>query len=257
MKSSGLLILLFCVISSSYAQKPPEGRRLIRTVIRNNTEYDRLYFKNCRFTVEYNGMEMPEVKGNIKIIRDSAIQISVVPAFGIEAGRILLTEDSIFVINRLNKWFIADSWESAGLEELKRFKMKELEDIFLGNLPSRARWVMRKDSMYRYSETERAYSIKTGKSGWNVLAILDNTKVQLSTIMAKQNPTERFTVIYTQVKNGEGNLREIKLNGEVVLMGYKLRGNVRMNGVTENTEFRVGAQVGKGYARKSFNSLKK
>jgi hypothetical protein len=257
MRRLGIIMLMFCVITISYGQIPPEGRRLIRSVIRNNTNYDRLYFKNCLFNLEYNGLELPEVKGNIKIVRDSAIQISIVPAFGIEAGRILLTKDSIFVINRLNKWFIADSWEDAEMESVKRFKMKELEDIFIGNLPSRARWVMRKDSMYRYSETERAFKVKSGKSDWNILTILDNRKIQLSTIIASRSISENFSIIYSLSKDDNGNINDIGLSGDIILMGYKLRGNVRMGRTTEDKGFRVGAQIGKRYARKSLISLKR
>jgi hypothetical protein len=246
-------MLVFCVCSFSYAQKSTEGRKLIRSVIRKNADYDRLYFRNCLFSLKYNELEMPEVKGNIKIVRDSAIQITVVPAFGIEAGRILLTKDSIFVINRLNKWFIAESWEDAKLEDFNRLKMKELQDVFLGSLPSRARWLMKKDSMYRINETERAYRMNTGSSGWNILTILDNRKKQLSAIIARRSVNENFFISYIPEKEMDGRLSKLLVKGEIELNGYHVKGSIRMGGASEDKGFRLGAKVGNGYTRKSLN----
>ena len=47
---------------------------------------------------------------NIRMRKDSIIWISVVPALGIEAARILLTQDSVYLLNRLKKEYIAGDY---------------------------------------------------------------------------------------------------------------------------------------------------
>jgi len=48
-------------------------------------------------------------KGMIRIRKDSAIWISITPALGIEVGRLMITNDSIKLLNRLNStYFIGD-----------------------------------------------------------------------------------------------------------------------------------------------------
>jgi len=46
------------------------------------------------------------LKGNLRIVHDSAIWISVTPGLGIEAARLLLTPDSIFLLNRLKSTYM-------------------------------------------------------------------------------------------------------------------------------------------------------
>ena len=48
-------------------------------------------------------------KANVRIKKDSLIWISITPLLGIEMARVLITEDSVKVINRLNReYFIGD-----------------------------------------------------------------------------------------------------------------------------------------------------
>lgn len=66
------------------------------------------------FSARYSGTALFEgsnynVSGNIRIKRDSAIFISVAPVLGIEIARLLVTPDSIRLINRLdNSYFEGD-----------------------------------------------------------------------------------------------------------------------------------------------------
>ncbi len=49
------------------------------------------------------------VTGHIRMRRDSAIWVSLTPAFGIEIARILITVDSIMLLNRIDKtYFVGD-----------------------------------------------------------------------------------------------------------------------------------------------------
>ncbi len=65
----------------------------------------------------------------LRMVKDKYIAISLRPALGIEAGRIYMTSDSLYIIDKMNKCFIA--------EELSMFtagfpvNITALQDIFL------------------------------------------------------------------------------------------------------------------------------
>ncbi len=48
----------------------------------------------------------------IRLVRDSAIWMSITPVLGIEAARILALQDSLHILDRLGRKHIARSWES-------------------------------------------------------------------------------------------------------------------------------------------------
>lgn len=61
---------------------------------------------NAKFNLDYIfDKKKTEFKGQIRIIKDSMIWISFSPALGIEAARLLITNDSVKFINRINKTF--------------------------------------------------------------------------------------------------------------------------------------------------------
>ncbi len=71
---------------------------------------------------------------DLKMIRDSALQLSVVPFLGIEAFRIELTADSIKVIDRLNKRYVADNYEKMRSETPVAFNFYNLQALFTDHI---------------------------------------------------------------------------------------------------------------------------
>lgn len=70
----------------------------------------------------------------IKIAKDSAIWVSLNAIFGIEAVRCLITRDSVFYINKLDKSF--EKYDFASLSKKINFDVnyKLLENLLIGNL---------------------------------------------------------------------------------------------------------------------------
>jgi hypothetical protein len=65
---------------------------------------------NAKFSAEYkNKGETRSFDGQLRILRDSVIWLSFTPALGIEVMRIMITQDSVKFINRMNNtYFIGD-----------------------------------------------------------------------------------------------------------------------------------------------------
>jgi hypothetical protein len=64
-----------------------------------------------KFTIDYvEGRKKTGLKGQLRIRKDSATWFSFSPALGIEAARVLLTNDSVKFINRLNKKYVTGKY---------------------------------------------------------------------------------------------------------------------------------------------------
>ncbi len=78
----------------------------------NQLKLNELNFKyfSAKFNLDYKvDKKKTEFKGQIRIEKDSMIWISFSPALGIEAARMLITNDSVKFINRINKtYFVGD-----------------------------------------------------------------------------------------------------------------------------------------------------
>ncbi len=74
-----------------------------------------------------------ELKGQLRMKTDSIIWLSVSPALGIEALRMIMTPDSIKVINRLNKTYLKGDYKL--IKELLNttIDFSIIEDLLLGN----------------------------------------------------------------------------------------------------------------------------
>lgn len=74
----------------------------------NQFKFDYL---DTKFSMSYRqGKKTTDLKGQLRIKNDSITWISFSPALGIEAARIILTNDSIKFVNRLNKTYFVGKY---------------------------------------------------------------------------------------------------------------------------------------------------
>ena len=71
--------------------------------------------------------------GNLRIRKDSAIWISISPALGIEAARILITNDSVKLLNRLNTTYFAGNFKFINNLLKTNLDFDILQSILIGN----------------------------------------------------------------------------------------------------------------------------
>lgn len=96
---------------------------------------------------------------NIRIRRDSIIWVSLSPGLGIEAARVLITNDSIFVLDKVHK-----EYQQIGLNELsERFdfdiNFQLIQAVVLGNLiyPYDREKVVRSASGFTYNQQQGSF----------------------------------------------------------------------------------------------------
>ncbi len=73
---------------------------------------------------------------SIRMKKDSVIWVSVQPGLGIEAARMMLTQDSVFMINRLHKEYVAADYAFLRNKLQVDVSFELLQSILLGNYQS-------------------------------------------------------------------------------------------------------------------------
>lgn len=82
-----------------------------------------------------NDRENHEVSVQIRMMKDEVIWISATGMLGMEAGRVLITPDSISLINRMESVFVKESFETASRWLGSQLSFNALQQLLVGNAP--------------------------------------------------------------------------------------------------------------------------
>ena len=110
--------------------KPRSEKVLTKKLLENSVNAEWLGAKaKITYSDEYSGETF---SANIRMRKDSAIWMNF-KKFSIEGARVLLTPDSIFVIDRINNEYLAKPFEYAQKEYSLPFGFQGLQAMLLGN----------------------------------------------------------------------------------------------------------------------------
>lgn len=88
----------------------------------------------AKFSLHYaDGKEKTSFRGNIRIKRDSLIWVSIAPVMGIEVARILITPDSVKIIDRTNKSYFMESYRYVNQYLNNALDFDMLQAFLIGN----------------------------------------------------------------------------------------------------------------------------
>jgi outer membrane biogenesis lipoprotein LolB len=90
---------------------------------------------NSKVNIDYKGGDGKkyDVNGNIRMYRDSAIWISANAILGIEAMRVLITKDSVKVLDKINKVYTARSMDYLQDITALPLDLPTLQQLIIGN----------------------------------------------------------------------------------------------------------------------------
>lgn len=108
------------------------GADLLSTYELNNLDFI-TFSGRAKANVGMNG-EAKNVTLNVRMERDKAIWISVTAVLGIEAARVLITPDSVRVMNRLTSEYIAKPYAYIYRYTNAGISFRMLQDILVGNI---------------------------------------------------------------------------------------------------------------------------
>ena len=136
----GLLLLLLlggCKSSKQVGAVAP-GVAKAKQVFLQAMEEQALHYQTltARLGVEINlpNLQVNSTRVDLKMIKDSAFQLSVQPLLGIELFRIEVSRDSIKVLDRMNKRYLAENYEALRAQTPITFNFYNLQALFTNRL---------------------------------------------------------------------------------------------------------------------------
>lgn len=156
-----------------------------------------------KINIDYRGGDGKnyDVNATIRMYKDSAIWLSANAVLGIEAIRVLITKDSVKLLNKLEKTYTARSVDY--LQEVTELplNLSNLQDLLIGNP------VYLDSNVVSYQRTAGAISlISIGEYFKNLLTVNENDKLvqrsKLDDADASRNRTAELT--YSDYQNGKG-----------------------------------------------------
>ena len=107
-------------------------RKMVAAINSNRIPYNTF---NSKVNIDYEGSDGKKynINANIRMYRDSAIWVSANDILGIEAMRVLITKDSVKLLNKLEKTYTARSVDY--LQEITSLPLDlfTLQDLIIGN----------------------------------------------------------------------------------------------------------------------------
>ena len=159
---------------------------------------------SAKVKVEYQSSkgDQPNITAYIRILKDSLIWVSgYATVFNIEAFRVLINKDSVFILDKINKKALYRSIDY--LQEVTEipFEFKTLQNLLVGNL------VFFEDSVVSYKETDTKILIATiGEHFKNLLTINKSNHFvvhsKLDDVNINRNRTADIT--YDNFENNNG-----------------------------------------------------
>jgi hypothetical protein len=104
---------------------------LIEQITRNEFKFEHLSLK-AGVQLYQNDKKTP-FKANIRIRRDSLIWVSITPALGIEVARVMITRDSVKVMNRIDRNYFIGDYEYINKRFNLELEFNTIQAILVGN----------------------------------------------------------------------------------------------------------------------------
>jgi len=195
---------------------------------------------------------------NVRMERDKSIYISLRPMLGIEVGRLVFTGDSVIVVDKLHRQYIAEnvSLFTNGLPAT----VSTLQDIFLG------RAFVLGEGTYNASRVELATpSSSTGKcnlkpskqvKGFTYEFTFDEKNNILSLqVVPDGAKSKTYSVDYSEVQQTQaGNIaHSVSVAGTI--KGSALNFTLNYNDITWNQAVKIDASIPSNYKRADIRSL--
>ena len=194
----------------------------------------------------------------VRMVRDQAIYISLRPVLGIEVGKLVITADSIYAVDKVHKRYVAEkvSILTSGIP----VTVSDVQDIFLGRpciigegtLGENNKAAMKVDAEKNGIVLVSAESYK----GYNYAFTFDkNNRITSLDIMPEHSSIAAYQVKYSNVRStSAGNIAH-DINANATIEKKKLAFSLSYKDIEWNGNVKIDQNVPKNYKRMSASDL--
>ncbi|SFC31448.1 protein of unknown function [Parapedobacter composti] len=235
---NGWLFFLVAVVALSCAPKRKavtdkgEERRvsraermhILRAVGENRSQFSTFSGRaKSRIAINKNSYD---VTANVRMERDKAIWISITAFMGIEAGRVLITPDSVKIINRLQSEYIRKPFDYLYEFTSRELDFAGLQDLLMGNVIASA---VNNDTEVVQTATG---SILSGQSGGLQYSVAIDDRYRASRIsLDEQRRGQQLTAVYTGHQLWDGRPFPQQVGISIMAKGLTLKSEMQYSNV--------------------------
>lgn len=184
----GILLLSLFLFSCASKQDIPRAKKASIEEVLDGLESNQRDYKyfSSKGKIKFNGDEF-RIGGrcNIRMIKDSLIWMNF-KKLSIEGARMLITQDSFWIMYRLENYYESGTLDEFLTEYNVHFNFEQLQDFIVGNVP-----VPAADEVNRY-DTDRFHRIDFDRSIYNYKYQLDGS-YRIHRIMVN-DPQDRILI---------------------------------------------------------------
>lgn len=221
---------------------------------------------SARMKLDFSGMQNEfSSRVQLKMIYDDRLQLSVQPFLGIEMFRIEMTNDSIKIIDRMNKRYVADNYDNLKREMDIDFNFQNLQALFTNQLfiPGENR-VLKKDfRRFRMTTNKHLAELKLkDRNGLYYVFTADNEEKLLSTTIENKQQNHLITWDYSHFQKTDKQQFPMKMTARFT-SGDKMQGTAVLSFSTPEInqpvtlDFNIPSSYSRVTLEQIINSLRK
>lgn len=198
---------------------------------------------------------------DLKMVKDSAFQLSVQPFLGIEIFRLELTPDSIKVLDRMNKRYVAENYEDLRGQTPIEFNFYNLQALFINHLflPGHEAISPKAYNRFKLKQEGALAEIKVKDTkGLLYRFVADGEGKLLSTDVT--DPSDRYALqwAYNDFRLAEGRPFPMLMDVEVFKDGRSAGGvDIHFSRIQTNVPFNIDFSIPSKYKRITFAKVLK
>lgn len=263
-----LLFILFAILFLSGCK----SSKKVGTVTSGSTKAHNEFFQSMeKHAFQFNTMTArlnAELKGgknnmssrvDLKMVRDSAFQLSVQPFLGIEIFRAEFTVDSIKVVDRMNKRYVAERYADLKGQTPIEFNFYNLQALFTNHifLPGKQEIDPKQFKRFKLNQEGSTAEIKIKDTmGLLYTFFADGEEKLLSTYIT--DPTEKYALKwdYTDFRLAEGQPFPMLMDVQVLADGGSQGGIAfRFSRIQTNVPLKLDFSIPSKYKRITFAQI--
>lgn len=209
---------------------------------------------SARMNVDLNipGKEMSS-RVDLKMVKDSAFQLSIQPLMGIELFRIEMNKDSIKIIDRMNRRYMAENYVNLKGQTPIVFNYNNLQSLFVNHLflPGEDAVSPSHYNRFHLDQEGSMAEIQTkDKMGLKYIFMADGEEKLLSTYISDKSELYALQWVYSNFVLTEGQPFPMLMDVEVFTKGSSKGGiKLHFSKVQTNIPVKVEAPIPDKYTR--------
>lgn len=211
---------------------------------------------NVEFKIGSSSQKAPAV---FKIIRDSVLQMSVrVPVFGNEIMRVTFTPDSVFILDRLNKQYLAESFKESKLLGNLDFNYYNLQALLTNQLfvPGKQEVAEPDYNKFNITSSNDVYMLQTKDKG-NLLYnfAMDASNRIVSTLIYNEAKSVTLQWSYADFIKDVDVMYPTNMNAKVDVAKKRFDIDITYKKLDIDKQFDIDYSIPGKYAKVSFSEF--